>query len=267
MRQRSALNSEEIHAILSGFSIGLFWLSSKIDAPLGASQLTAYWREVECFVWKWLRTKIYSITTIPWNTLVKQWSRGPISFLLQILPKYHQRKLTALVRFKTWADQLDLIMFWIFDVRSLPITPCHTLYAFSQIIATIIFLLNMSFPSNIRVRFPSYHSRRPVSSGVVSRCPGAHYTRSIPNERGTKVEREGSVSCVHVSVAAELIDQLADRRGPGQCFRGFFRMQLLKTRKTQQNNKWCCLSVQFIKARLKVNRSDLFGLIAVHPKM
>lgn len=140
-------------------------------------------------------------------------------------------------------------MFWIFDVRSLPITPCHTLYAFSQIIATIIFLLNMSFLSNVRVRFPSYHSRRPVSSGVVSRCPGAHYTRSIPNERGTKVEREGSVSCVHVSVAAELIDQLADRRGPGQCFRGFFHMQLLKRRKTPQNNKWCCLSVQFIKAR------------------
>lgn len=82
MRQRSALNSEEIHAILSGFSIGLFWLSSKIDTPWGASQLTAYWREVECFVWKWLRTKIYSITTIPWNTLVKQWSHGPISFLL-----------------------------------------------------------------------------------------------------------------------------------------------------------------------------------------
>lgn len=86
VRQRSALNSKEIHAILSGFSIALFWLSSKIDAPWGASQLIAYLREVECFVWKWLRTKIYSITTIPWNTFVKWWSRGPISFLVQMLP-------------------------------------------------------------------------------------------------------------------------------------------------------------------------------------
>lgn len=40
MRQRAALNSGEIHAILSGFSIALFWLSSKIDAPLGS--LAAY---------------------------------------------------------------------------------------------------------------------------------------------------------------------------------------------------------------------------------
>lgn len=109
-------------------------------------------------------------------------------------------------------------MFWVLDVCTLPITSCHILYAFSQIIVTIMSLLNMSFLSNVEVRFLLYH--RPVSCGVVSRCPGAHYTLRMRREQRWR-EKEACHVCTS-TLAAELIDQLEDRGGLGQSLRSVF---------------------------------------------
>lgn len=76
----------------------------------------------------------------------------------------------------------------------------------------------MSFLSNVEVRYLLYH--RPVSGGVVSRCPGAHYALRMRREQRWR----GKEAC-HVctsALAAELIDQLEDRGGLGQSLRSVF---------------------------------------------
>lgn len=50
------------------------------------------------------------------------------------------------------------------------------------------------------------------SSGVASIFTGAHYIMSTLNEKGTKVEMEARVSPFQVKLAAERIDQVADRQ-------------------------------------------------------
>lgn len=109
-------------------------------------------------------------------------------------------------------------MFWILDVCSLLLTQCHILYAFSQIIVTIMFLLNMSFLSDVEVRFLLY--QRPVSCGVVSRCPGANNTLRMRREQRRR-GKEACHACTSM-LAAELIDQLEDRGGLGQSLRSVF---------------------------------------------